>query len=528
MISAIALLLTAQTAPLPPFPPGSSAAVHQACLAVEEQLAKGAFEEARKDAERLPKRSFSIQWDDSAAPASEKDRWVEMRDLAIKSWSQIYNLHVSVGTKGDIAFRFVDHCPDGKEGIPAASVLQFGDSPRLKVDIGLKRGKQLEPIVPNEAFVEVAHAIGSYLGVADDPLLGSAMHREDKPGMPPYGPAQKDLFVAENILAISERLRRDVANRTSIPAGEPAIGLSPAVVDMGEVRAGSKVPLEFRISNLGTATLAINLVPDCGCFSRVPPGGVPPGKTVTLRTVVDTTEYIGTIHKDLVLYSNDPKNPTIEIPVTFKSLPAYRIYRPEGDTVIVPDSGTSINVLLTLPKDSKLFPERYEVTGMDNAKVTMEPWRGSAPDPDLDEPSQPRQGYEFHLKVPGKLPVGRTGLTLSVTTSDKDFPLVQYNLYLQKGIVALPENIFLSNMTGTARAEFRLTRHGKPFQILKVETGSPNLKAFVKPVTGQVEYQVDLLYDGHAPLGDFVAVVKVHTNDAKDPIVEVQVTGTVR
>jgi hypothetical protein len=528
MLPTIALILLSQPATAPNLPAGTSPTVNRAFQAVEAAISKGDMENARKQAEMLPKRTFSIGWNETGVPDVIRDKVEEMRDSAIRAWSSIYGVHISVAVQGDVEVRFVDHCSNGPSGIPAASALEFGTRPRLKVAIGLKRGSALEPIVPADAYTEVAHAIGAYLGVADDPLVGSAMHRDDSPGQRPYGPRASDLYVAETVLATADRLRRDVESGKAVPTGSPSVSLSPAVAAMGDVRQGTHIPLEFKVTNRGSSTLAYRLVPDCGCFSPVAPGGIEPGATATLRTQVNTTEFVGTYHKEVVLFTNDPATPTIEIPVSFTSLPAFRLYRPAGDTVIVPNGGTTVDVLLTLPKDSKMIPERFQLDGMENAKVDMDPWQGVADDPDLDQPAAQRQGYVFHIKVPGQLPVGRTALTLIVNTSDASFSPLRYNLYLQKGIVALPEVVNLADMTTVMRASFRLSRHGKPFQVLKVETGSPNLRATCRPVRGQVEYQVDLLYDGNAPKGDFLAVVKVHTSDPKDAMVEVRVTGMVR
>ena len=386
-------------------PPSASVAVHEAVTGVEEALAKRDFAEARNRAELLPKHEFTIQWDDSEVPAGEKEDFAQMRDLAIKAWTRVFGLTPKLGADGDLLIRFASRLPNGPQNVPAAGKLDFGTHPRLVFTIGLKRGDGLEPLTAPEEYVQVARAIGSYLGLSGDPLMGSAMWLDDQPGRKPFGPTQNNFFVAQQILAVSDELRRDIASQTAVTAGEPSLSLSPSSVNVGVVRQGVMAPVEFKITNSGTTPLNYNVVPDCGCFSRVPPGSVPPGKTGTFKTVINTSVWTGNQHKGLVLYSNDPHNPAIPIPVEFTSTPAYRLYRPEGDTVIVPKGGETVDVLLTLPKDSTLLPATYEVTGVP-AKVTMAPWSGVAADPEMGEGPMPRQGYRFQIQLPGDIPLG--------------------------------------------------------------------------------------------------------------------------
>jgi hypothetical protein len=510
----------------PQLPPAANVAVHQAFTQVKEALSAKDFALAQTRSDFLPKRVFTITWDDSNVPAGERDDFAKMRDYAIQAWKRVYGLDPKIGADGDVLIKFADRLPNGPQRIPSSAVWEFGTHPRLTFTIGLKRGSDLEALSPPAAYVQVARAIGCYLGLADEPLPGSAMWLDDKPVVRPYGPTEHDMFEAQTILSLCDELKRDASAQVSVPAGEPALSLSPGSVQLAPVRQGTQEPVELTVSNRGTAPLSYQVVPDCGCFSQVPPGQVGPGQTVKLKTIINTTVWVGTQHKGLVFYSNDPQNPSIPIPVEFTSLPAYRLYRPEGDTVIVPNAGTTFNVLLTLPGDSTIVPTQYEVIGMP-AQVTMTKWSGTVADPDLDDPARPREGFKFAITVPGKLPVGRTPLNLSVSTGDKQFPLLQYSLYLQKGIVALPDNVFWGDMSAPGVASFRLSRHGKPFLVTGIED-APNLTAKIKPILGETEYQVDVSYDGRAPKGDFEEVIRVKTNDPNQPVIDVPFSGTVR
>jgi hypothetical protein len=526
MVPGFFLTLAALQSSATPLPPSANVAVHEVVTQVEEALSRKDFAAARDRVELLPKREFVIQWDDSQVPSEERADFARMRDLAMQAWTRVYGLKPKVGPDGDLLIRFANRLPDGPQHIPSASSLDFGVHPRVTFTIGLKRGSDLDALTAPEEYVQVARAIGSYLGLSGDPLMGSAMWLDDEPGRRPYGPSENNFFLAQKILALADELKRDAQTGVSVAAGEPALSLTPSSISVGAVRQGEMASVELKLSNHGSAPLNYRVTPDCGCFSRIPDGSVPPGQTATLKTYINTTVWTGTQHKGLVLYSNDPQNPTIPIPVDFTSLPAYRLFRPEGDTVIVPKEGTTVDVVLTLPKNSTLMPATYEIAGVP-ATVTMAPWSGVVADPDMGEGPTPRQGYLFKIKFPGQVPLGRIEAELTITTGDKTFAFLQYPMYLQKGIVALPDNVSLGDMVRPVTASFRLSRHGKPFSVIGVAT-PPFLTAKVKPILGQTEYQVDVSYDGHAPPGDFTETIRVKTDDPKQPTIDVQFTGTVR
>lgn len=508
-------------------PPSTSSELSQTCLAVEKALAKGDKDLAKQEAALLPKRAFVIEWDDSAVPATVRPTLLRVRQAAIGSWERVLGVRPTFGPNADVAFHFSAERPS-LDLPPATSKFAFGSGPRLGATIALLRGDDGQSASPAELFNDIGYAIGMYLGLADDPLVGSVMHRDDRHTLRPSGVTVGNIKVAEVILNVADQLRRDVEEGVPVKVASPVLSLSPTNVDAPPVLQGVPIPLEFKVSNKGTAPLTYDLVPDCGCFSQVAPGTVAPGETASLTTTISTIEWMGTQHKGLVLYTNDPDHPNVTIHVAFTSTPASRLYRPEGDTVIVPPGGCTIAVLLTFPNASHMLPTSYEVTGPVNAQTTMEPWDGNAADPEMNEPAKPRQGYRFHIKLPGDLPLGRTPMSLAVQTDDPRFPVLRYDFYLQKGIVSLPDSVFFGDMKAAATQSFRLSRHGKPFQVLGVETNNRCLTATARSVRGQEEYQVDVTYKGGAPEGDFLAVVDVRTDDPKQPKIEVQVTGTVR
>ena len=525
MILSFALAIGLQTSP-PPLPPSVRSEFAAVCLRVEKDLATSDFAAATEDAKRLPHKTFVLGWDDHGAPEALRPGLERIRDFAINAWHRVKGYDVKIATTGDVNIRFERVLPPIPSGIPAGAQLSLRDYPKVDLVVGLYRGKPLEPIIAGDAYPSMVRAIGAYLGVADNPLFGSAMFPDDRPSTLVYGPTPGDLVAAGRNMLLVDALQKAVTSKTTLKAQAPQVELSPKSYDLGSVIQGKRIPISFTVHNAGDARLEYQLTPDCGCFSNVPPGGVEAGKTTVLTTVVNTAQYVGQIHKMLVLYSNDGSRSAIQIPVDFRAVPAFRFYRPEGDILVMNQAPATTSVLLTLPAGSKIQPVQYQFDGF-KARVTMMPWQGIATDPELGEGPMARKGYKFQIKVLGPLSSGRSVGTLSVTTDDPDFPIIRYTLSVQKGIIAMPESVFLGEMTARKRNSFLVSRPGKPFLIEAVKCDSPNIKAICVPLAGGTEYRVDVYYDGGATPGDFLSVVRVHTNDKAQPEIDVTVTGVV-
>src|SRR5580658_3405337 len=95
MLSALLLVVSTQSQTAPLLPPGSSVTLTQAVAGVELALSTGDYAQAKTDAALLPKRTFSIGWDDASIPDNLREQVDEMRDLAIQAWSHLFGLHVS-------------------------------------------------------------------------------------------------------------------------------------------------------------------------------------------------------------------------------------------------------------------------------------------------------------------------------------------------------------------------------------------------------------------------------------------------
>ncbi len=107
-------------------------------------------------------------------------------------------------------------------------------------------------------------------------------------------------------------------------AAAPRIRVEPESFDFGRAQPGKTLRKDFTIRNFGDAELAIEGVSTtCGCTaalaakSRVEPGG-----RTALRVTFDTRSYSGKVERQVLVRSNDPKTPLVQVRVSATVEPA--------------------------------------------------------------------------------------------------------------------------------------------------------------------------------------------------------------
>ena len=102
------------------------------------------------------------------------------------------------------------------------------------------------------------------------------------------------------------------------PAVAPRIRVEPEGFDFGRAQRGKTLRKDFTLRNFGDAELVIEGVSTtCGCTaaltaeSRVEPGG-----STSLRVTFETRSYSGRVERHVLVRSNDPKKPLLQVRVS--------------------------------------------------------------------------------------------------------------------------------------------------------------------------------------------------------------------
>lgn len=101
------------------------------------------------------------------------------------------------------------------------------------------------------------------------------------------------------------------------PAADPAprIRVEPEGFDFGRVRPRRTLRKEFRLLNLGEGPLEIaGVSKSCGCTRAVVgETTLEPGGATTLDVEVETRNSTGRIEQQVLVRSNDPQSPVLEV-----------------------------------------------------------------------------------------------------------------------------------------------------------------------------------------------------------------------
>jgi Protein of unknown function (DUF1573) len=97
----------------------------------------------------------------------------------------------------------------------------------------------------------------------------------------------------------------------------PRIRVEPAAFDFGKATQNKTLRKEFVIRNFGDEALVIESVStSCGCTAALVEGKlVKPGGTTPLQVSFETRSYEGHVQKSVVVRSNDPTTPLIEVKI---------------------------------------------------------------------------------------------------------------------------------------------------------------------------------------------------------------------
>jgi hypothetical protein len=531
MLTALLLSLSAQT-PAPVLPAGLNTAYVSAVYSAESALCRGDFEDAAKAAKLLPHREVTYAWDTSGVPVARKTEFLEARNAALKTWGIVtLKLSFKESESPDILFKFVDVLPsEGTADIPAGARFDFSNEahPRLTAYIALKRLSPSQPIEANDVQNEVAFAIGQYMGLQRTPAFGGFSTRTDLSTTMVVHGYPGELQLVQAALGVSQEIRDLVASRTKISPGEPKLELEKNKVEGLEGSQGEPLGFDVRVRNRGQGPLSLIVRPDCGCLAPQSPPSIAPGETGVIHAQVNTLEFVGNLNHSLLIYSNDPTNPLVRLPVSMKVAPLYTFVRGGPPVVQMGAKGGDAEVYLLLSKKAGFNILAVHADGP-KVSATYEPWSGNILDPATDAQASPHSGYKFHIHMaPNGVP-GRVPASLMVQTDDLNFPLLQTNVEFQKGIAALPQQIYLGEIDPQPRhMGFLLSKPQVDFAIKKVDVDSPFLTVEYKPTKGNWEYRFDVQYDGKASFGMFSATITVHTNDAAQPVIVVPVSGIIK
>lgn len=536
MLSAVlSLSLLAQGEPLPKtpeIPPITNRSFHEAVLSVEEAMSKEDWALAKTRMKALPRLNATITWDDAAVPADLRVAYAEARDNVVKYWQGVgLKTEFKFAPKGDLVIKFDKQLPDGDLGIPAGAGHLFSfepAEPRLTAVIGLNRGKPANRALPSEIANEFSHALAAYFGLERSLIANGARFRTDLPSNGFMRPNSGDVFLVNRLQKVVDTLDKGIAKKVKFEAKKPKLFIEMSKVTLEPVLQGEQQSFSMTITNNGEAPLTLWVEPDCACLAPNSPSVIQPGQTGLIKVGVNSVDFLGKLRKWLFVYSNDLDFPLREIPVDVDIRPLFRFIK-EGPPIIqMTDEGATASFLFWTENPDKVKPDQSRLSGLEG-EITVEPWEGELADPEMGEEKKLRKGLRYSVKMKPKIIFGRVGVMLAVSTNHPIFSIIRANLQVQRGIIAMPERVYLGEIPRAATlATFILSRPETNFKIKKISTDSPFVKVKAQASRGEWEYRVDIEIDGKMEFGFFNANVIIETDDPSQREIIVPIEATVR
>lgn len=533
MLSVICALALGQLPLAPVTPVGTNRSLLEASLAVQEHLEKGEFDKATVALQAMPKANLVIRWDVKNVPENLRESLEESREQVFAQWRQFYPTvkpTIVASGKADLVFSFTDKLPDTVEGFPAAAAHVFStdpSEPRLEVTIALYRGRPAQLSLPSDFHNEIMYSMVAYFGHERTPFPGAGAFRTDQPGASRTQFSAFEMGTLKRTLELVEKLEKFAKDKVRVEAARPKLQVEPISLTLPNAVQAEPVKFTIQVTNPGNAPLSFRFQPDCGCLSSDYSPVLEPGRTAMVTGFVDTVRFVGKLRHKFYVFANDAEIPFREIPVSIDVEPLVRMVRPGASVLQMGDQGATTDVYLVMSEAAKIELGDASIEGL-TGEVTEEAWEGEL-EVIPGEPKRKVKAIRYRIRLDATSLPGRLQATLAIPTDHPVLPLLRHNIFLQKGILAQPESVYMGEIPNArTSATFLVSRPGFPFKVLEVTTNNPFFKAVATPNEDSSEYRVTVEFDGKGDSGIIETIVTVRTDDPKQPRIEVPIRGIIR
>lgn len=289
--------------------------------------------------------------------------------------------------------------------------------------------------------------------------------------------------------------------------------------DLGKLPEEQSAVARFPIRNDGAAPLHIYRVEgSCGCLSPEFPTTLPSGARGEIRVRFEPQAlWSGQVQKEVVVFSDDPRQPEAPLRLTADIQPVIRVEPPAPVVLEYLPGRTYERDLQLIPRSDRKVVIRNPRSGSPLVKATLaEPRAGD-----------PSQAYHLHLKITPPPAGGDFNATVTLSTTEPrvpELPVLVAGL-AQTGIVVSPNEVAVplveTHETGKELGRLQVfTRTGK-FHVLGVDTGNDSLRAVVTERSPGAQYEVTLRYAGGWKPSTVTSTLRIRTDLAASPRIEV-------
>jgi hypothetical protein len=312
---------------------------------------------------------------------------------------------------------------------------------------------------------------------------------------------------------------------------QPVIDIPNKIQDFGMVAKGEKIRATFEVRNTGKAPLEVTQVrPTCGCtvanFDRT----IAPGATGKVMAEVDTTGFSGPISKAVLVFSNDPATPQVNL-VIKAEVRAFIEVLPRPLVIFR-------NVLQGEPATEKLVLVSADGSDfkIEGAEASGGPYQLAYKELGEKErvPEHKGSQWELTVTVPANAPEGMLNQKIIVKTTAAKAPEVTINVTgaVRPVVQVIPPQVNFGTVGGDALVGQNFlvvnNRQGVELQLSDIKVDNPNFSTELIPLQAGQRYQVAVSLKAGAPKGTQKATVSITTTDPMRKLLEVPVQAVVQ
>ena len=303
----------------------------------------------------------------------------------------------------------------------------------------------------------------------------------------------------------------------------PHIEFSQQIYNFGIAGQQESIVHDFLFKNTGTEVLEIKGIETaCGCTVAQPSARIfNPGAGGHIRATFETGRYNGSQEKKILIFTNDPLNPEIELKFTGKITREIGL-QPEavffGEVSNVEKEERKVKVFQIGPEELKI--ERIDPSSeyLQIAQSRFEDKNG--------------RGFVLSISLDLNIPEGELKEVITIHTNLKRHPYVDIPVYgevlgdirisskmlslgkVKKGVM-LPEKIRI----------FHIAK--KAFTIKDISFDHPFLSYHLSPASNASEYHIGLKIGDNAPSGRLDTKIHIVTDSSKEKVLEIPIYGII-
>ena len=307
----------------------------------------------------------------------------------------------------------------------------------------------------------------------------------------------------------------------------PKIEISAETKDMGTVPKGQVIETDFVIKNTGGSDLVItDARPSCGCtvsnFDKL----IKPGAEGKVHTSVDTKSFAGPISKSVLVVSNDPDRPQMNLFVKAIMKPFVDV-APQQYVRFSVVKGDPASQDVILISEEKGFKPTVAETAQSYVKAEISP----AGDKDKIQ-GRPGDQYKLAISVTPDAPEGLLNAPVRVTTGVAQQPTLEVPVsgIVRPRVSVSPITVNFGNFTAgkdpiTRNIVVTNNKPGTPVKVTKAEVSVPGFQTDVVPTQEGVSYTVVVKASDKVKKGAVDGKVTLHTSDKEKAIIEIPLKG---